>query len=281
MLIDFNKLPEYEIFEDLTTLDGMFGRGVIDTKKQPKHFDVSQRKEVFFEALKHFKENGFNELYEEYSNILKRKSYRNMDSINDYNNFTFNHPFVVMLYMFIEQGLLTRDLEPNPDLKLIKLGEEVLTVEKLKTMNISEGVIFADGTLMPIKSNEAHKIAALWMLLNGRSLHKAIRYTSDCIHPEPIYCSMSEYANLDTNTIMITKQQAIALYNIYLISTAKSTNKQSFAQVLENSTDLCVTVDGNAEVRYANAKTLERALGDDVFDAKEVLTDLKSKSFLY
>ena len=280
MSIDFNKIPEYELFSDLTTLDGVMGRGVIDINAQPKYFDASERTEVFFKMMNHFKDNGFRELYEEYVNILKHKSYRNMDSIYAYNNFIFNHPFVVMLYMFIDQGLLTKDLEVNPDLKIVNLGDKVLEYSQLKNMNISEGVIFKDGALMPIKSNEAHKLAALWMFLNGKKLSKAIRYTTDCIHPEPIYSSMSEYANLPKDTICITEQQAVAIYNIYKLQTSKSCNRVSFEQVLENSQNLCITTDGEASVRYANAKTLERALGEETFNAREVLQDLKSKSFL-
>lgn len=280
MSIDFNKIPEYELFKDLTTLDSVMGRGVIDITAKPKYFNAEERKEVFFKMMNHFKDNGFRELYEEYVNILKHKSYSNMDSIYTYNNFIFNHPFVVMLYMFIDQGLLTRDLEVNPDMKLVGLGEKVLEYSQLKNMNISEGVIFSDGALMPIKSNEAHKLAALWMFLNGKKLSKAIRYTTDCIHPEPIYSSMSEYANLPKDIISITEPQAIAIYNIYKLQASKSCNRVSFEQVLENSQNLCITSDGEPNVRYANAKMLERALGSEVFNARDILQDLKSKSYL-
>lgn len=274
MNLDFSSIPEYELFTDLTTMDGMFGRGVIDLKIMPKHFKPEDRKEVFEQALKYYRENGFDELYEEYIMLMREKSYTNMISVDRYNNFTFNHPFIVMLYMFIEQKLLTKNLEYNSDKKLIRLGEGILPVTELKNMNISEGIIFADGTLMPIKSAEAHKIGSLWMLLNGKKIHKAIRYTTDCINPEPIFTSMSEYVKMDEGTVVITKSQASAIYNIHKLKSTKS-----FIDVLLNSEDLCITPTGDPSIRWSNAKALEAVLGSEVFNAQEVVKDLKLQSY--
>ena len=86
---------------------------------------------------------------------------------------------------------------------------------------------------------------------------------------------MSEYIIMPENSIYITEEQAIAIYNIHQVKSTKS-----FQEVLENSGDLCITCDGDPNVRLANAKILQKALGEDIFDAREVLKDLKTKSFL-
>lgn len=275
-MIDFDNLPEYKIFKDLTSLDSLQGRVVIDPNYKPKFFEAEQRKEVFLAAIKHFKEHGFYDLMEEYKTLLSNKTYSNMFSIQALENFNFNHPFVVLLYMFIEQDLLTSNLEINPNIKIINLGEEIMDYSELKDKNITEGIIFKDGNLLPIKSNSAHKIGTLWTFLNGRKVDKAVRYTSDCIHPDPIFSSLSEYVKMDDNTIKITHEQAVAMYNIY-----KLKSQLTFEQVLENSADICITPTGDPAIRYENAKKFESALGKDIFDSKEILSRLKSESYLY
>ena len=275
-MIDFKSIPEYEIFKDLTTMNEFDGRDIIDVEYQNKYFDKKDIKTVFQQYLEYFKQNGFEQLCEQYIDISTNRSYRNMSSIHAYNNFKFNHPMVAMSYMFIEYGFLTRELQYNPDRLLIPLGAEVLPKTKLRDMNISEGIIFDDGTLMPIKSNKAHKIGALWVFLNNKSVKRMVRYTSDCINPEPIYTSLSEYVKMSHDNICITEEQAIAMYNIHTLKSTKD-----FESVLENSRDVCITYDGDADIRLKNAKTFERALGKDVFDCKEVLYNLKSKSYLY
>ena len=42
MDIDLDKIPEYEIFKDLTTLDEMFGRVVIDPSIKPRFFEEKE-----------------------------------------------------------------------------------------------------------------------------------------------------------------------------------------------------------------------------------------------
>lgn len=274
MYLDFNTIPEFVLFKELTSMDEMFGRVVIDPNYEPRYFKKEERSKVFKEVLDYYRKNNFETLMNEFIEIKTNRTYTLYDN---YNNFVFNHPLVVMLYMFIEQGLLTRDLEINKDFKLIELGDEILELTKLKDLKISEGVIFADGKLMKIKSNEAHKIAALWLLLTGRNLSKAIRYTNDCINPEPIFTSMDEYAKLGNDAIVISDQQAIAIYNIYK---AKSRSSYDFYSVLANSANLCVTCDGEPNIRYANVRTLERNLGKDIFCAKDILSSLKLQSYL-
>jgi len=161
-------------------------------------------------------------------------------------------------------------------LRLINLGEEIMEYAELKDKNITEGIIFKDGNLLPIKSNSAHKIGTLWTFLNGRKVDKAVRYTSDCIHPDPIFSSLSEYVKMDDNTIKITHEQAVAMYNIY-----KLKSQLTFEQVLENSADICITPTGDPAIRYENAKKFESALGKDIFDSKDVLLRLKSASYMY
>lgn len=274
METNFNEIPEFMVFKELTSLDGMFGRGVIDPKYKSTYYKQEERLEYFKKVLEYYKNNGFEDLLREY---IQLKATRKVTTkYGDYNNFTFNHPLVVMLYMFIEQGLLTRNLDFNPDLKLIDLSQEQ-DKQKSKQLGIKEGVIFADGKLLSIESNEAHKIAALWILLTGRNLKKAIRYTDDCIHPEPIFSSMSEYAKLGDGNIIISSAQARAMYNIHQ---AKSRTGHDFESVLENSRDLCVTPSGDPEIKLANCKTFERELGSDVFNARKVLEQLKENSFL-
>lgn len=279
MEINFKEVPEYLIFKDLTTLDEMFGRVVIDPSIKPQFFKPEERKEAFLEVLKQFKENGFYELYDEYCEILKHKTYSSFKNMDRFKNFTFNHPLVVMLHMFIEQGLLTKDLEYGDQMKCVNLGEKVYSKEELEQLSVSEGIIFADGTLLRIFSNEAHKIGALWMFLNGRRLFKAIRFTTDCINPEPIFLSMGEYAKLDSNNVKISEEQAYAIYNIYRSISLKKRCKP-FLDVLETSTDLCITSNTDAQIRYSNAKTLQRCLGEEIFNAKEVLEDLKFRDYL-
>ena len=278
MDIDFSGIPEYVLFKDLTSLDEMNGRVVIDLDYEPTHFKKEDRKTVFRELLSYYKENNFKDLLDEYIMLLSRRSYSSLSSIGSCDNFAFNHPIVVMIYEFIGQGLITKYLEINLDVKLLKLGENIYERKDARELKIGEGVVFADGTLMPIESKDAHKIATLWMILNGRNLKKAIRYTDDCIHPEPIFTSMNEYAKIGNGEIKITSQQAMALYNIHL---AKSRAQVPFTQILFNSSDLCVTVDGNPEVRYENLKMLERTLGADVIKAREVLEDIKYGSAMF
>lgn len=272
MNIDFNAIPEYVLFKDLTSLDEMNGRAVIDLDYEPSFFKKEERKTVFYALLQFYRENNFNELLDEYISLLSRRSYSNLSSIGSCDNFAFNHPIVVMLYEFIGQGLLTRDLEINSDKKKIKLGEKVFERKEARELKVGEGVVFADGTLLTIESKDAHKIAGLWMLLNGRNLNKAIRYTDDCIHPEPIFTSMSEYVKLAKSKIVLTKEQAIALYNIHL---AKSKCFVPFTQILFESKDLCITPHGNPEIRYANLKMFERVLGEDVIKTRTILEDIR------
>jgi len=278
MGIDFSSIPEYLLFEDLTSLDKIFGFVSIDIKHRPKHFKAADRHKVFLKMLDYYRDNGFNELREEYIQCRANKSYTNFQTVEMYNNFVFNHPLIVMLEMFIEQGLLTRDLKINSHVKKINLGEEILDRATARNMKIEEGVIFADGTLLKIESKEAHKIAALWLFLNGKNLEQAIRYTDDCIHPDPIFTSMSEYVkNIDSSDIWLTGCQAVAIYNIHL---SKSRPNISFEKILENSKDLCVAWDGTPEVRYENVKLLERVLGKEIFNARKVLEKLREISAL-
>lgn len=274
MNTNFNEIPEFIIFKELTSLDGMFGRGVIDPNYVSDFYKKEERLEYFKKVLEYYKNNGFEDLMREYTTLKATR--KASAAYGDFNNFTFNHPLIVMLYMFIEQGLLTRELEFNPDLKLIDLSEE-MDKQKLKQLGIDEGVIFADGRLLRIKSNEAHKIAALWILLTGRNLRKAIRYTDDCINPEPIFSSMSEYAKLGDGNITISSAQARAMYNIHQ---AKSRRGYDFEYVLANSMDLCITPNGDPRTRLNNCKTFESELGSDVFSARKMLETLKSNSFL-
>ena len=277
MDIDFSSIPEYVLFKELTSLDEMNGRVVIDLDYEPKYFQKDERKIVFRELLNYYRENNFKELLDEYIMLLSRRSYSNLSSIGSCDNFAFNHPIVVMIYEFIGQGLITKDLEINPDIKLLKLGEEIYERKVARELKVGEGVVFADGTLMPIESKDAHKIATLWMILNGRNLRKAIRYTDDCIHPEPIFTSMNEYAKIGNGEIKVTAAQAMALYNIHL---AKSRAQTSFTQILFNSADLCITAEGNPEIRYENLKMFERTLGLDVIKTRTVLEDLKYNSMM-
>jgi len=279
MQINFKEIPEYLIFKELTTLDEMFGRVIIDPSIKPTLFKAEERKEAFLEVLKQFKENGFYELYDEYCEILEHKTYRTFSNMNKFNNFTFNHPLVVMLHMFIEQGLLTKDLEYGENMKCINLGEKIMTKQELEDVRVSEGILFADGTLLRIFSNEAHKIGALWMFLNGRRLFKAIRYTTDCINPEPIFLGMGEYAKLNDNHVSISYEQAFAIYNIYRAIAIKHKVKP-FLDVLETSTDLCITSNTDAQIRYRNARVLQNCLGEEIFNAREVLEDLKFRDYL-
>ena len=262
----------------MTTLDKMIGFVTIDPNYEPKYFNKEERLEVFLKLLDYYRENNFDELQEEYLQVVANKSYSNMSSIEMYNNFVFNHPMIVMLRMFIEQGLLTSDLKINSHVKKISLGEKIFERKSARELKIDEGVIFADGTLLKIDSKEAHKLGALWMFLNGRNLKKAIRYTDDCVHPEPIYTSMNEYADLGTNDVYITKQQAIALFNIHL---AKSRSCVDFEHIIRNSKDLCITIEGTPEVRYENVKTLEKALGKEVFNAKNMLEQLRYEKTIF
>lgn len=277
MDIDFDLIPEYVLFKDLTSLDKMFGFVTIDTKYEPQNFKKEDRQKVFLNVLDYYRDNDFSDLMDEYIKLKGSKSYSNYQSVEMYNNFVFNHPMVVMLEMFIEQGLLTSDLKINSHVKKISLGEEVLNRSEAKKLQIEEGVIFTDGTLLKIESKEAHKIGALWLFLNGRKLEKAIRYTDDCIHPEPIFTSMNEYANIGKGEIRLTKQQSVALYNVHM---AKSRSNVSFEHVLEMSTDLCISWDGNPEVRYHNVKTLECVLGEVIFNAKQELENLRCQGAL-
>ena len=185
---------------------------------------------------------------------------------------------IVMIRMFIEQGLLTSELQINSDVKKLYLGKEVLDRQTARELKVDEGIIFADGTLLKIDSKEAHKIGALWLFLNGRKLRKAIRYTDDCIHPEPIFTSLKEYADIEADEIVLTKEQATAIYNIHL---SKSRAKVSFYDIVAGSKSLCITSNGNPETRLANAKMLERVLGRDVFDYKEVLEQLRYDATIF
>lgn len=279
MELDLTNVPEYEIFKDLTTLDEMYGRVIIDPQMKPKYFKPEERKEAFKEVLRQFKQNGFDELYNQFLDLYRNKLSYGYKTMDNFNNFAFNHPLVAMLHMFIEQGLITRDLEYGDRAKIINLGEKILTYDELKSYKISEGIIFADGTLLRILSSEAHKIGALWMFLNGRTMSKAVRYTTDCLNPEPIFLSMGEYAVLENNEVLITTEQAYALYNIYQ-ATCVGRNVLTFEQVIQNSTDLCVTPNGNCDVRLANATKLERALGEDIFNKRKVFEELRTKRFL-
>jgi len=274
-MVDFDKVLEYELFKDLTSLDSLYGRVIIDPNYEPRNFKPEERKDVFLAAIDYYKKNNFYELQEEYKELMARKTYSNLSSVQAVENFNFNHPFIVLLHLFIEQNLLTKDLEINPELRIINLGENILDFSTLKGKNITEGIIFKDGYLLPIKSNSAHKIGTLWTFLNGRKVNRAVRYTSDSIHPEPVFCSMSEYVKMPEDTILITKEQAVAMYNIH-----KRKSRLSFEQVLQTSDNLCITPKGNPEIRYANAKTLQEALGVEIFNAKDVLSRLKSESFL-
>jgi len=274
MKTNFDEIPEFVIFKELTSLDGMFGRGVIDPNYQSTYYKKEERFDYFKKVLDYYKNNNFEEMLREYIKVKARRKAGTM--YGEYNNFTFNHPLVVMLSMFIEQGMLTRNLDFNPDVKLLDLSEE-MDQQQLKRLNVDEGVIFADGKLLKVESNEAHKIAALWILLTGRNLKKAVRYTDDCIHPEPIFSSMSEYAKLGDTSIIISSAQARAMYNIHQ---AKSRRGYDFETVLANSADICITPDGDPETRLANCKTFERELGRDEFNARKVLEDLKSNAYL-
>lgn len=278
MEIDFNSIPEYVLFKDLTSLDKMIGFVTIDPNYEPQNFKKEDRKEVFLQMLKHYRENGFEELMHQYIKIRSLKSYTNFKSVEEYNSFVFNHPMIVMLTMFVEQNLLTENLEINSAARKVFLGDEIYDRTKARNLKIDEGIIFADGTLLKIKSKEAHKLGALWMFLNGRRLGKAIRYTDDCVHPEPIFTSLNEYAKLSTCDVTITKEQARAMYNIHL---AKSGAKVPFVDIVRGSKDLCISIDGNPSVRYDNAKTLESALGKDVFNAKEILEQLRYESTIF
>jgi hypothetical protein len=275
-MIDFDKILEYELFKDLTTLDSLLSRVLIDINYETKYFKPEERKDVFLAAIKYYKEHNFFELQEEYKYLLSKKTYSNLNSVQAVENFNFNHPFVVLLHQFIEQNLLTNDLEINPELRIINLGERVMNYNELKGKNITEGIIFKDGYLLPIKSNSAHKIGTLWTFLNGRKVIKAVRYTSDCIHPDPIFCSMSEYVKMPQDTIKVTEEQAIAMYNIHQLK-----SNSSFEQVLSKCDNLCITPTGDSAIRYDNAKTFQNALGKEIFDAKEIVSNLRSESFLY
>ena len=274
MKTNFDEIPEFIIFKELTSLDGVFGRGVIDPNYQSSFYEKEERLEYFKKVLEYYKNNGFEELLGEYIELKATRKATTM--YGNYNNFIFNHPLIVMLYMFIEQGLLTRELDFNPDLKLIDLSTEI-DKQKLKDLKITEGVIFADGKLLRIESNEAHKIAALWILLTGRNLKKAVRYTNDCINPEPIFSSMSEYAKLGNGSIVISPEQARAMYNIHL---AKSRRGHDFESILANSIDLCITHNGDPQIRLYNCRTLEGELGRDIFHARKVLEGIKGNSYL-
>lgn len=274
MKTNFNEIPEFIIFKELTSMDGMFGRGVIDPNYESSYYKKEERLEYFKKVLNYYRENNFEEMLREYINVKANRKLSTM--YGEYNNYTFNHPLVVMLSMFIEQGMLTRDLRFNPDMKLLDLSVEI-DRKKLRQLNITEGVIFADGKLLKVESSEAHKIAALWILLTGRNLRKAVRYTDDCIHPEPIFSSMDEYAKLGDGSIKITDAQARAMYNIHL---AKSRRVDDFESVLGNSGDLCITPHGDPQIRYANCKTFENELGSELFSARKVLERLKEDSFL-
>ena len=275
-MIDFDKILEFELFKDLTTLDSLYSRVLIDIDYKTKYFKPEERKEVFLAAIDYYREHDFFKLQDEYKNLLSKKTYSNLNSLQAVENFNFNHPFVVLLHQFIEQNLLTKDLKINPDLRIINLGERVMDYKELKGKNITEGIIFKDGYLLPIKSNTAHKIGTLWTFLNGRKVIKAVRYTSDCIHPDPVFCSMSEYVKMPEDTIRITEEQAIAMYNIHLLK-----SNSSFEKVLSTSDNLCITPSGDAAIRYDNAKTFQNALGKEIFDAKEIVSNLRSESFLY
>ena len=277
MDIDFSSIPEYVLFKELTSLDEIHGRVMIDLNYNPTYFKKEERKEVFRALLEYYKGNNFKELLDEYIVLLSKRSYANFASIGNCNTFEFNHPIVVMIYEFIGQGLITKELEINSSIKKIELGNLLLTDKiKARELNIAEGVIFADGTLLRIESKDGHKIATLWMLLNGRSLGKAVRYTDDCIHPEPIFTSMNEYANLGDGSIIITEEQARAIYNIHM---AKSNAYVDFKDILFNSTDLCIHANGNPEIRYINLKTFEKVLGDDIIKARTIIEDIRHQGY--
>lgn len=278
MKIDFASIPEYVLFKDLTSLDKIYGCVTIDPSYEPTNFKKDDRATVFKELLEYYKNHEFKELQIEYFKLLSQKSYTNYRSIEMFNSFVFNHPMIVLITMFIEQGLLTMDLDINSHVKKLALGNSVFERTQARELKIEEGVIFADGTLLKIESKEAHKIGALWLFLNGKKLHKAIRYTDDCINPEPIFTSLNEYAELKSSDIVLTKEQAVAIYNIHL---SRSRTHIGFEQILKGSKDLSITADGNPEVRYENVKTLERVLGKEVFCARELLEEFRYDKTVY
>lgn len=278
MKVDFASIPEYVLFKDLTTLDKMIGFVTIEPDYEPQNFKKEERLHVFRAMLDYYRDNGFEELMQEYIRVCSAKSYSNFRSIDEYNNFTFNHPMIVMLTMFIEQGLLTNDLKINSHVRKEYLGKEIYDRKKARELKIDEGIIFADGTLLKIESKEAHKLGSLWMFLNGRNLKKAIRYTDDCLNPEPIFTTLNEYANIGTDGILLTREQAVAIFNIHL---AKSRAHVSFEHIVRGSKDLCISIEGNPEIRYENAKTLENALGKDVFNRREILEQLRYEKTIY
>ncbi len=275
---NFDGMQEFEVFQQLTTMEELFRRNAkINPELHKGKIAPEELPQMFKAALQYVKDNGFDELYEEYLSIKSTGIRRSVSIMNVYDNFVFNHPLVTLVALFIELGFLTKELQINVDRPQIKLGDNVLSFDEAKKSALAEGVILKDGTLIPIKSIQGHRLGALWVYLNNLDYQSAIRHTNDCISTDPIFSSLSDYIVMP-DEMYISQPQAKAMYNIHL---ANSRGKTTFKSVLENSRDIAIVPGANRRIRNYNAGILESALGEEIFNKATTLNELRSDDYLF
>ena len=259
-MVNLNEMSELEIYQALT--------GIESQGFKPKILHGEGNKIPFDEVLKYFKGVDFSE----FDALLDARKDSDLESVRAYNDYVKAHPMIELLGKFIRAKFLDKDFNYKENY-FVSMGDELLEKEELRGFDIREGIILRNGDFLPVPSKEAHRLGSIWLYIHGYRLENMVRYTSDYLK-EPYFSSMSDYVDMPNNTIGFSYAQAVTMCNI-LIAKCRNVN---FKEKFCDFTDLCLMPGADSYSMINNAKKLESVLGANVFDAHEVLTDIRQEA---
>ncbi|MBR2909937.1 MAG: hypothetical protein IKC11_06335 [Clostridia bacterium] len=259
-MVNLSNMTEREIYQALT--------GIESQGFKPKILHSEGNKIAFDDVLEYFKGADFDEFF----SLLDQRKDSDTESIKVYNDYVQEHPMIELLGKFIRAKFLDLDFNYKENY-LISLGDELFEKEELRGLDIREGIILRDGGFLPVASKEAHRLGSIWLYVHGYRLETMVRYTSDYMK-EPYFSSMVDYVDMSSNAIAFSTSQAVAMCNILTAKCRRLNFQEKFCEF----TDLCLMPGADSYSMINNAMKLEDVLGKDVFDAHQVITDIRQEA---